>query len=615
MAAKKSKSLVWGLMILLILGLGGFGATSFSGTVTTIGKVGDKPIRASAYANAVQSQMNSIGQQMGNQLTFQQAQMFGIPNAAISQLVDQRALDVEAEKIGLSVGDANVAKQIEQIQAFKGLDGKFSRENYNDALKRVGLHQADFESDLRDESARSILQGAIVSSTRMPAAYAKTLASYIGETRAVTYGVMTSEDLKTPVATPTEDELQAYYKDHIAEFTDPEKKRITYAILSPDDLLDEVHVDQANIDAQYEQRKDEFERPERRLVERLVFPDAASAKAAKAKLDDGSMDFDALVKSRGLDLSDIDMGDVAQSDLSTKAAGDAVFAAKSDTVVGPVDSDLGPALYRINGILTSDSTPKAEAEKQIREDLAADAARRAVAAKESDLEDELAGGATLEDLTKNSKMQLQSIDWYKGMTDGIAAYSDFGVEAAKLTADDYPEIKELDDGSIYAMRLDKEIPSAPQPFEDVKSKVAEAWTKAQTLKALDAQAQDLIQQMKDGKTALASTGLQLTTETDVTRNGSVLGTPDGFNAAVFAMKKGDYKVLDDEERVLILRLDSVAQPAADDSDNQSMQSQIESRVSSSLAQDLYEAYIKDVRARVDVKINEDAVNAVNGQFR
>ena len=72
--------------------------------------------------------------------------------------------------------------------------------------------------------------------------------------------------------------------------------------------------------------------PERRLVERLVYPDQAAADAARAELDAGTT-FEALVAERGLTLDAIDLGDVTREDLG--AAGDAVFAAAEGGVVGP----------------------------------------------------------------------------------------------------------------------------------------------------------------------------------------------------------------------------------------------------------------------------------------
>ena len=74
--------------------------------------------------------------------------------------------------------------------------------------------------------------------------------------------------------------VTAQYESDPEAYTLPRRKRITYVWLSPDMLADSVPVDDAAVQDLYEQRSDEYDRPEMRLVERLVFPDDAAAQAA-----------------------------------------------------------------------------------------------------------------------------------------------------------------------------------------------------------------------------------------------------------------------------------------------------------------------------------------------
>ena len=165
-------------------------------------------------------------------------------------------------------------------------------------------------------------------------------------------------DLVTPLPDPTEDELKAFHDANIARFTAPEAKRITYAALLPEAIAADQPVEEAVLRELYQGRIDEFVIPERRIVERLIFPDQAAADAARAELDAGGS-FEALVTARGLTLDAIDLGDVTRDDLG--AAADAVFAAAEGAVVGPVESDLGQALYRVVTALDAEETTFEEA--------------------------------------------------------------------------------------------------------------------------------------------------------------------------------------------------------------------------------------------------------------
>ena len=85
-----SKTAIWILMGLLILGLAGFGATNLSGNIRTIGTAGDKPISVDTYYRQLQQEMRAIEQQTREVMTFAQAQQIGLDRAVLQRLVALR---------------------------------------------------------------------------------------------------------------------------------------------------------------------------------------------------------------------------------------------------------------------------------------------------------------------------------------------------------------------------------------------------------------------------------------------------------------------------------------------------------------------------------------------
>ena len=321
--AKKSsvgKTAMWGLMGLLFLGLGGFGAVNLSGNIRTIGSVGDKPISVDTYARQMQQELRAISQQTGSAMSFAQAQQLGLDTAVLQRLMRERALDHEATQMGLSIGDEVLRDRILEIPSFQGVDGNFDRDGYAQALRSAGLNEAEFETSLREETARQLLQGAILSGVEMPAAYAETLVAYVGETRNFTWALLDESALDAPVVEPDEATLRAYFDANADSFVLPATKKITYAWLNPTDILDQVEIPEADLRAEYDARSDQYNQPERRLVERLVFANQEAADQAAAALEVGGTTFEALVQERGLALADVDLGDVDQQALG--AAGE-----------------------------------------------------------------------------------------------------------------------------------------------------------------------------------------------------------------------------------------------------------------------------------------------------
>ena len=187
----------------------------------------------------------------------------------------------------------------------------------------------------------------------MPETYASTLVSFLGETRDFTWVRLGQADLAEPLREISPEELRTFYEDNLDDYELPETKRITFAVLTPDMIVDSMEIDEATLRSEYDARLNEFNSPERRLVERLVYLDADAADRAAAQLEVGGTTFETLVEDRGLALSDIDLGDVSRLELD--AAGEDVFNAEVGDVVGPLPSTLGPALFRVNGVLPAQS--------------------------------------------------------------------------------------------------------------------------------------------------------------------------------------------------------------------------------------------------------------------
>ena len=606
-----SRTAVWVIVGLLILAMGGFGVDGVLNSASgRIAQVGEKDVSANEYARALQQQFAEITRQTGQPYGMARARQDGVDQAILNSLIRQRALDHEASQLGLSIGDENLRDQIVQIQSFRGIDGSFDREGYAFALQNAGLSEAQFETQLREETARTILTAAIEGGVQMPAIYGETLVGFVGETRDFTWARLHADLLDTPVAEPAEDALRSFHAENIESYQIPETKRITYALLTPLDVIGTLDIPEEDLRREYDARADEFSQPERRLVERLVYLDADAAEAARAQIDAGNT-FEGLVEARGLSLTDVDLGDVTRDDLG--AAADAVFAAELGAVVGPLDSELGPALFRVNALLPAQVTSFDDARSALRDRLAADRAQRQLDVDAEAFEDMLAGGASLEELAQDTPMRLGQIDWYDGQTGEIAAYLAFQRAAATLSEDDFPRIQPLDDGGIFAMRLDETTPQRDAAFDEVADQVRADWTEERTEEALRALSETMIARLEAGET-MAALGLTETVETGMTRGAFLADAPQGFiPETVFDMAPGETRSVTDAGTAILVRLDAVTS-AFEDPASVDLQARLLDEVSASLADSLSEIVTSDALLRANPSIDARALDAVHTQF-
>jgi len=605
-----SKGAMWVLMGLLIIGLGGFGVTNLSGHVRSVGSVGDAEIDVTTYARALQNEIRALEAQRGESVSFAQARAAGVDQQVLGQLVSRAALEHETARLGISVGDATLRDEILAMSAFSGLDGSFDREAYAFALQQAGLNEAEFEENIRAETAATLLQAAAVAGVQVPAAYMDAMMTYLGERRSLAFATLDRGDLATGLPVPSEEDLRSYHQSHLPEFTTPETKSITYAWVTPEMIVDTVEVPEDALRRAYEERSAEFNQPERRLVERLVYSDPERAERAMTRLDDGVL-FEMLVAERGLEMPDVDLGDVSASDLGPAA--EAVFAADPGEIVGPIETSLGPALFRINGVLAAQVTSFDEAKAQLRETLARDRAGRVIDTMSERVDDLLAGGATLEDVVRETELELGEIDWHPDLAEGIAGYAAFRNAAEAVQAGDYPEVERTEDDGIFALRLDGIEEPRIQPLDDVREAVRQGWREEATAEALVEQVAPQVAELRDGA-SFDDLGLEANEITDMTRRDYRADAPPEFIEQVFAMEEGEVQVIEGVGRIFLLRLDAIAPPAEDDEDMTRLRRALRDQVAGDFGQDIFQLLAEDIRARAGVELDQSALNAVHANF-
>ena len=605
---KASNVVVWAILGLLVVALAGFGASGFGGQVSSVATVGDREVDVQDYALALRQELDRLQQQTGQRPTLGDVQAFGLDQRVLEQLLAAATLEAEAARLGVSAGDARVAGEVRATPAFQGPAGDFDRDTYARALRGVGLSEGDYEARIRDEIARSLLQAAVVGGTQAPPVYADRLAGWLAETRDATLAAVTVDDLHEPVAQPDEATLQAFYESDGERFREPERRRITYAWLSPAALAPTLAGDEAALLALYEARADQYRLPARVLAERLAYPDAAAAEAARDAIEAGTTTFDAEVEARGLTLEDVDQGEVARDDVEPALA-DALFGLEEPGVVGPVETALGPALFRVNAILDPTETPFADVRDDLAVEYSMDAARRAIDAQREDMDDLLASGATLEELAEERGLALGTIDWDPDMTDGIAAYDEFRAAAEAAEEGDFPTIETLSDGGLFALRLDAVIPAAIPPLAEVRDAVAEAWRADETARRLAERAEALAANPTEDIAGAPEI------VPGIVRDAALDGVPPAVVDRIFAAAPGDVFALPgDAERAWVVRVDAVAPADLAQGQAALLRQAIAEQARQEFAGDILESYGRALQDGLGITVDQRAVQAVQAEI-
>lgn len=610
---KVSNLVVWILLGLLIIGLAGFGIGDFGGSVRSVGKVGRTEISTQDYARALQNQLAALQQQTGQSFGMAQARSFGIDRMVLEQLVTTAALDDETVRLGLSAGDAAVSARIVGLPAFQGLDGSFDREAYAFALDRLGLRPGDFEEQVRAELARDMLQGAVAAGLAPSPVYAETLVAWLAEERRLSWVRLDAGMLDAPVPEPTEAELAEWHTAHPERFTAPERREITHAWITSDMLLAGMEIDEAALRDLYAARAADYDLPERRIVDRLAFRDTAAAETARAALEAGETSFEDLLAERDLGPEDASLGEVARGDLEGAAA-EAVFALQEPGIAGPVETALGPVLFRVSAVLNAVRTPFEEVREELAQELAADRARRQVDGLTDQIEDLLAEGATLEEVAAETPMELGRITFDPENREGIAAFEEFRERAAQTQPDDFPELATLEGGGLFALRIDAVTPPALRPLDEVRAEVVADWRQAETTARLKALAETLAARLGAGED-FAALGLTAEAEGPLRRNDRLGAAPRALVETGFGLAAaGAAAVVEAEGAVYVLRAEAVIPADPGNPETEALARSVAARARLDMAEDVLALHARALRESLPISLNATAIEAIHTQL-
>ncbi len=616
--ATRSNVLVWILMGLLIIGLAGFGISIGGGLGSrNVANVGDRGVNVDDFNRAMGQELNSLASQLGRNVPMSEARQFGIDRMILTRLVNDAALDDEAMRLGISAGDDTVREQIMRSQAFQGINGQFDRNTYTYALQRLGLTPAAFEDMLRREAARGLITAAVQSTTQMPDTLGLTLLSHLGETRGFEWIRLDAGLLPEPIPAPTEADLTTWHEANAELYARPETQVITYAAARPAELAATIDIPEDEVRAAYDADTTRFHTPERRILDRIGFSSQEAAAAARARLDGGEIDFDALAAERGLSPAEIDQGSVAGTSLSPEAR-EAVFGHAGPGIVGPVRTALGPSIFRINAVLGARTTPFEEARAAIAADLALQEAHDRISAETALIDDLIAGGASLEEIAADTVMELGTVELNADTSEGIGTDPSFQELAGTAREGEESDLAELESGGLVALRIERIEPAMVLPLDAVRDRVAADWTAARTAEALTALAEEhrtALDQASPGLGALADDlSRPLQTVAPVARNAPPAGIPVGLFADLFEAAPGEVLVERDGDGAILVRLTEIVPFDAAAAESAAILEQLRGQFAGQAAGDLLTLYIGALRNQAGVSVNESLLETALAQF-
>jgi peptidyl-prolyl cis-trans isomerase D len=616
--SRASSWVVKALFALLILSFAVWGVGDMLGGGAARGpvaEVGGREIPQAALDQRFRGLVNQYRQFLGPDFDVEQARQFGLLDQALEALVDDALLSAAAERTGLRVGDDLVQRAILEIPAFRGLGGRFDPEQFRAVLAQNGLTEAALVADLRGGIAQQQVTGAVAAGVPAPAPLVDGLFRYQGELRVLEAVIVPAARFGDPEP-PDEATLAQVHERNAPRFTRPELRDVTVLVADVDDLLAEVAATDAEIEDAYAARRGEFGAPERRSIDLVLADDEASARAL-AEAARASGDLAAAAAEAGRET--ISVEDAGPGDLFLPQLGEAAFALPQGGVSDPVETGLGWYVAQARSVTPSTVRPLEE----VREEVALGVRREKAADRlfefANQLEDALAGGATLEETAGRFGVDLVEIDGISaaGAVEGGPAPQVPGLGDVLRTAFGQPagetsRMLEARGGTYYAVRVDSVQPAALRPLSEVRDEVLGFWRQEERRRLAVALAEEIAAEVRAGAPlaqAAEARGLEATTTDPIARDARGAPVAPEIVREGFAAPAGGVAVATPAAGAAVLRVAEVrpADPAAAEA---AVREGIASSVRQGVAQDLLQQFTTALRAEIPVEIDRAAVDAL-----
>lgn len=504
----------WIVLALLALVLVAFIVTGigdpFGGgpAATTVAEVGKREISDTQLSNQFDRQLATVRQEQPG-ITAAQAVRGGMLDGVLERLIGSEALTAMGKKLGLEPSKRQIDAEIASIPAFRGPDGRFSEDTYRQTLQAQGLTEPNVRAEIGGDVVRRQLLSLVDSVSMTPRKLAEPFTALQLEQRTLNIGAVPAQMFNNLPA-PSDAEIEAFYKKNIAQYTIPERRRIIYALIDSAEVAKTVTVNDAALADYYKRHADQFAASETRTLRQVVVQDRAQADTIVKRVGAGE-DFAAVAADvAGYGAGDMDLGTVSKAELTTataEAVADAAFKAASGTLAGPVQSDFGWHVVRVDAVVAKPARTLAEVKDEIRPAVEAELVENKIADIVEKADDALADGSSIADAAKELGLTVVRIPpvTREGLTLGA---TDLKLDqrirplierAFTYEANDDPVVEDITDTLHALMDVEEVVPPTPVPLAEIKPQVMAALVFERSMDAARKAADEIVAGLKAGK--------------------------------------------------------------------------------------------------------------------
>lgn len=400
----------------------------------------------------------------------------------LERLIRETLVDLHVAGNGYRVGDEQIAEMLEEQPLFQE-NGEFKKELYYEWLDQNVLDPRVFEAQQRQTFRLSQLQRGIGSTAFVtPTEYRRYL-NLFAETRQVSIATFDIAALADTVVVRDED-VTAYYDSRPDDFQSLESVDFEYLEINRETISENIEIAADVLQQYYEDNSDRFRQDEQRSARHILLTlddgeaeAEAQAVALTARVQAGEP-FEDLARQYSQDGGTAaqggSLGTVVQSQMPG-ALGDAIFSMQKGDVLGPVRTDFGFHVIRLDDIQDGGALPLNEVQGELLQELRADGVEAEVRTLTRQLSDALFDATELQAVATTSGLPVKTVTGFTrsgGEPFGSSqSVIDVVFDTSMLNGGQISDVIEVDANRSIMLRVAEYHEAARRPLAEVRDDI------------------------------------------------------------------------------------------------------------------------------------------------
>ena len=402
----------------------------------------------------------------------------------LDQLINERSMLAFGNDNGFQASKRLVDAQIATLPQVRGLDGKFSEQAYAAFLQQQQISDADFRRVIQSAVTQRLVLAPAAVEARVPIGIARPYASMLLEAREGQMGLVPTDAFKAGL-NPSDGDLQSFYGQNRQRYMVPEQRVLRLAKIGPDSIPTPAPTE-AEIAKYYQDNQATYAGSESRTISQAIVQDKRQADGIAARARAGGT-FAAAAAPAGLAPEDVNLGSQTRAQftgVANDAVANAAFAAAKGAIVGPIKSDLGWHVLKIEAVTGASGRTLAQAHDEIAALLTTAKHKDALTDLVTRVEDQIMDGASFNEVVTAAKIPVTTTPAINAggtsRTDAAfrlpAEYAPAVKTGFAMGADEDAEIVTLPNEAGYVVvAIDRVIETAPAPLAEIKDRVRSDW--------------------------------------------------------------------------------------------------------------------------------------------